>query len=118
MVPAIASHRPVVGPPIRIVKRTLHRLLVPLVFAPQAEFNLRVAMRLNESKAVEEQLNDLSAISNENRRRIDELTEDLAELRGEVLAVRAEVQSQRALIETETNAAAAETANATGGGAG
>lgn len=85
--PEIESHRTLAGRPVRVLKRTLHRLLVPLVFAPQAEFNLRVAAQLNEAAA-------------EHRNQsTQEIADGLAELRGDVLALRGELQAQRALLE-------------------
>ena len=86
LAPAIAGHRSLLGGPIRLLKRTLHRLLVPVVFAPQAEFNLRVAERLSE----------------------------LAELQGEVRALRAELQAQRALVQEIRQAGATAPGDAPG----
>lgn len=86
--PTIVSPRPLIGPPIRVIKWTLHRLLVPLVFIPQAEFNLRVAAHLNK----------VGWVGN-GHERMQQIEDDLVELRGEMLAVRAELQSQRVLLE-------------------
>lgn len=102
LAPTIASGRPLVGRPIRLLKRTLHRLLAPLVFVPQAEFNLRVAAYLNQSGSTGDSHQDIAA--------------ELAELQGEVLAVRAELQSQRVLLEQVRQAGAAEPGDAAGTG--
>lgn len=103
--PPIDSPRPFVGRPIGLLKRTLHRLLVPLVFAPQAEFNLRVAAHLNESGS-----------AGDSRQLIQDTARELAELQGEVLAVRAELQSQRVLLEKVRQARATEPSDAAGTG--
>lgn len=92
--PTIVSPRPVVGVPIRVIKRTLHRLLQPLVFGPQAEFNARVATHINHTETAARQVQELSARSEADHRRLDDLAEGLEALRGDVLAVRAELQSQ------------------------
>ncbi|MDQ6750090.1 MAG: hypothetical protein M3Z33_04975 [Actinomycetota bacterium] len=92
--PTIVSPRPVIGAPIRMIKQVLHRLLQPLVFGPQAEFNLRVAAHLNDGERAARQVHDLSARSEADHRRLDGLAQDLEAVRGDVLAVRAELQSQ------------------------
>ncbi len=99
--PPIASHRGLAGRPIRLVKRVLHRLLVPLVFAPQADFNVRVAARLNQA-----------GWNGEGQPNIQDLADEVAQLRGELLAVRAELHSQQVLLEKVRSAREA------GGGAG
>lgn len=101
--PAIVSPRPLIGRPTRVIKRVLHRLLQPLVFGPQSEFNFRVAANLNDngrwSEAVGGQLQDLEAISEANRQRLDAVAQELEALHGDVLAARAELQSQLVVVE-------------------
>ena len=104
--PAIASHRGLAGRPIRLVKRVLHRLLVPLVFAPQADFNVRVAARLNQA-----------GWSGEGQPNIQDIADEVAQLRGELLALRAELQSQQVLLEKVRNAGASEAGDGAGTGA-
>jgi len=99
--PAIESHRPLLGRPIILLKRSLHRLLVPLAFGPQAEFNLRVAALLNEPGG-----------AGHRDRAIQEAASHLAELRGDVLALRGELQAQRVLLERLGQAGALEPGDA------
>lgn len=118
--PAIVSPRPLLGQPTRVIKRVLHRLLQPLVFGPQSDFNDAVAAQLSDigrwseavgsqlrelqdwSEAVGSQLRelqDLNAIAEANHRRLDEVAQALEALRGDVLAARGELQSQLVVVE-------------------
>lgn len=105
--PPIASHRGLAGRPIRLVKRVLHRLLVPLVFAPQADFNARVAARLNQG-----------GWAGEGQPNVRDVADEVAQLRGELLALRAELQSQQVLLEKVRSATASPSEAGDGAGTG
>ncbi len=105
LAPPIGGHRALVGGPIRLVKRILHRLLAPVVLVPQAEFNLRVAARLNQF-----------ASTGERPHSLEDLADSVAELRGEVLAIRAELQSAQVLLGKIGNASTAEVGDGAGTG--